>query len=253
MQDFKALEAEWELRVPNDQYVVLRLDGRSFHRYTRGLERPYDLQFMSDMDATAVALCREIAGARCAYVQSDEISLLITAFTDGATNAMIDESCDLMFGGRVQKLVSISAAIASATFNARRSHLTDTFGLFDSRVLTLETVDDVHAYFEHRQFDCQKNAVTMSASTVATHHELIGVRTVDRAQMIPGGRDAIPGAFLYGRLVERVSSPDTATFKHGRTGQMQTVSFDRNEWRAAPASVFGVGAHLRDLIPTVER
>ncbi len=69
-------ESRTRVLLPRRTFVVLRIDGVCFHGYTHGCERPYDLGLMSDMDATALALCRNIAGAQLAYVQSDEISVL---------------------------------------------------------------------------------------------------------------------------------------------------------------------------------
>ena len=99
--------------LPRRTNTIIRLDGKAFHTYTRGLERPYDLDFMSDMDETAKFLCENIQGCKLAYVQSDEISLLLTDFEDITTEAWFD--------GNVQKMVSISASMAAAKFNQLRT------------------------------------------------------------------------------------------------------------------------------------
>jgi len=98
--------------LPRRTYTVIRVDGKAFHAYTKGCDRPYDSMLSEDMDFTAVALCRQIEGAAIAYVQSDEISLLLTDFADNQTQAWFD--------GNLQKLVSLSAAIATAHFNSFR-------------------------------------------------------------------------------------------------------------------------------------
>ena len=61
-------------------YTLIRVDGKAFHTYTRGLIRPFDDGLIEDMDATAVYLCKNIMGAKFAFVQSDEISILLTDF-----------------------------------------------------------------------------------------------------------------------------------------------------------------------------
>jgi tRNA(His) 5'-end guanylyltransferase len=81
MKDFYEGRACYML--PRRTYSILRLDGKAFHSYTRGLIRPFDDQLMSDLDETAKFLCEEIQGARFAYVQSDEISILLTDFEGG--------------------------------------------------------------------------------------------------------------------------------------------------------------------------
>ena len=98
--------------LPRRTYTLSRVDGKAFHTYTRGCVRPYDLDLMSDMDATAKALCEQIGGARFAFVQSDEISVLLTDFDTAQTEAWFDLN--------LQKMASISASIATAAFNQYR-------------------------------------------------------------------------------------------------------------------------------------
>ena len=91
--------------LPRRTYTIIRLDGKAFHTFTRGMERPYDERFMNAMDYTAMHLCLDIQGAVMAYVQSDEISILLTDFDKITTDAWFD--------GQVQKIVSVSASMAS--------------------------------------------------------------------------------------------------------------------------------------------
>lgn len=58
--------------------VIVRIDGKAFHTFTRGLEKPYDKNLMKLMQDTTLALCKEVDGCQLGYTQSDEISLLIT-------------------------------------------------------------------------------------------------------------------------------------------------------------------------------
>src|ERR1017187_10429390 len=95
--------------VPRRTYTVIRLDGKSFHTYTKGFQRPYDLGLMRVMDNTAIALCEAIPGCKLAFVQSDEISLILTDFDTIQTDAW--------FGGNIQKMASVSPSIATAHFN----------------------------------------------------------------------------------------------------------------------------------------
>src|SRR5271157_5228137 len=60
--------------IPPRTYTVIRLDGKAFHTYLKGFNRPYDLRIMRVMDNTAIALCQLLQHVRYAYVQSDEIS-----------------------------------------------------------------------------------------------------------------------------------------------------------------------------------
>src|ERR1700747_1042004 len=82
-------------------YTLIRIDGKAFHTYTKGLERPFDMKLIADMDSTAMFLCANIQGAKFAFVQSDEISILLTDFDSITSQAWFD--------GNVQKMASISA------------------------------------------------------------------------------------------------------------------------------------------------
>ena len=76
------------------------------------LEKPFDEGLIDDMAETARFLCGEIQGAKCAYVQSDEISILLTDFDKLNTDAWFDY--------QVQKRTSVAASMASAKFNQLR-------------------------------------------------------------------------------------------------------------------------------------
>lgn len=98
--------------LPRRTYTIIRLDGKAFHTYTKGLKRPFDMGFINDMNETAKYLCENIQGCKFAYVQSDEISLLLTDFDKITTDAWYD--------GNIQKIVSVSASLATAFFNKLR-------------------------------------------------------------------------------------------------------------------------------------
>jgi tRNA(His) guanylyltransferase len=184
---------------PRRTYTLIRVDGRAFHTWTRGLQRPYDTNLMKLMDTTAVALCEEMAGAQFAFVQSDEISVLLTDFTDIDTESW--------FNGSQSKIESISASIATAAFNRmvmqfNRDMPWDTSmelppdgarpkiaekeptATFDSRAWTIPDPIEVENYFIWRQQDAIRNSVTMLASAYATHKELHGKSASDRHEVI---------------------------------------------------------------------
>src|ERR1700679_2603984 len=98
-----------QTRLPRRTYTVIRLDGRNFHSYAKGLNRPYDETFMLAMDVAAFTTMRYAQGAQFAYTQSDEASILLTDFEKTSTEAWFD--------GNVQKIVSVSASIMTAAFN----------------------------------------------------------------------------------------------------------------------------------------
>ena len=97
------------LQVPRRSYVVIRIDGRGFHTFTKHLERPYSRLLADALDQAALSLCQEMIGCRFAYGQSDEYSFLLSDFEK--------DNAPLWFDGNVQKIVSVSASLFTAYFN----------------------------------------------------------------------------------------------------------------------------------------
>ena len=91
--------------------TIIRLDGKAFHTYTKKakFDFPFSLEFHEVMKMTAISLFTEVQNCKLAYFQSDEITLLLTDWTTFETQQW--------FGGQVQKIVSVSASIATAAFN----------------------------------------------------------------------------------------------------------------------------------------
>lgn len=92
-------------RVP----VIIRLDGKAFHTFTRGMEKPFDPVLTKAMQETMKYLCENIQGCVLGYTQSDEITLVLTDY------ATIDT--DAWFGYNVQKMTSVAASMATQAFN----------------------------------------------------------------------------------------------------------------------------------------
>lgn len=156
--------------LPRRTFTIIRLDGKAFHTYTKSFKRPYDLNLMRIMDLTAIKLCESIQGAKMAFVQSDEISIVLTDFDT--------EQTDAWFDGNIQKIVSVSASIATAAFN-NGMYLDDDIlasmekvAHFDSRVFTLPTATEVHNYMVWRQQDATRNSISMAAQSMYSHKQL---------------------------------------------------------------------------------
>lgn len=178
-------------RVP----VIIRIDGKAFHTYTKGLDKPFDDGLIEDMNETAIYLCQNIQGAKCAYVQSDEISILVTDYDEINTQAWFDYN--------QSKMESISASLATAKFNHSRllreaiewdSIITDTHLLmsyiklqnlanFDSRA-TNYPKEEVANYFLARQKDAVKNSIAALAQSLYPHKELEGKNQNEQQEMI---------------------------------------------------------------------
>ncbi len=136
MREFEGFH---DLRVLPATWPVIRVDGRSFTRLSdEHFQRPFDFRFHEIMVKVAKALLVELQGL-LAFTESDEISILLPAHTD-------------LFGRKIEKLVSISAGIASSRFTREF----ESGAHFDSRVWVGPTVQHVTDYFRWRQSDATR-------------------------------------------------------------------------------------------------
>ncbi|VVC05363.1 tRNAHis guanylyltransferase [uncultured archaeon] len=193
--------------LPRRTYVLVRCDGKSFHSWTRGLEKPYSKEFMECIDAAALELCKNVSGARFAYVQSDEISLLITDFDTIDTQAWFD-NCQ-------NKIESITASIATMAFNLKVLEFnqkgTSILGkikkpnaIFDSRAWVIPDPVEVENYFIWRQQDATRNSVNLLASAYASPKQLHGKNMAKRHEIIHAAGDNWanhPARFKHGSII----------------------------------------------------
>lgn len=152
-------EEVWKIKLPMRIPVMIRLDGKCFHDFTRDMKRPFDKDFINNMASLAYYLCEEVQGVVFAYVQSDEISLLLHNYKKLGSQSW--------FGNEIQKMVSISGGMASAWF-------TEEYGktaIFDSRVFVLPEAEVVN-YFIWRQQDATRNSIMMLAQSLYSHKQL---------------------------------------------------------------------------------
>lgn len=177
--------------LPRRTNTIIRIDGKAFHTYTRGLKRPFDEGLIYDMDETTKFLCANIQGAKLGYVQSDEISILLTDYDQLTTDAWFD--------GNIQKICSISASLATAKFNQLRlarafANSAIVFKVediekfkvahFDSRVFIIPSEEEVINYFIWRQQDATRNSISSVAQSLYSHKELNGVTTDEMQEYI---------------------------------------------------------------------
>ena len=178
------------------QPVILRLDGKAFHTFTKGLKRPYDEIFHKAMNDTLLSLCENIQGCKIGYTQSDEITLLLTDYDTLTTDAWFDYS--------VQKMCSIASSMATLAFNKSLSKSVDEYfnnviscienlsaesdefnyfktlskavktgAMFDCRCFNIPK-EEVANCFIWRQQDATRNAIQMLGQTYFSHKELNG-------------------------------------------------------------------------------
>ena len=179
--------------------VAIRVDGRNFHTFTKGFQRPFDKILMTTMQETAKYMCENIQGAKFAYVQSDEITIILVDYDTLET--------DCWFNYRTDKLCSISSSMATMAFNKYFSEMVmqlesdvaqeyETNGdtewvikmekylkayrnscengaMFDSRCFNIPK-EEVCNLIYWRQLDATRNSIQMVGQANFSHNELQG-------------------------------------------------------------------------------
>ena len=229
MTDYKLL--------PNS-YVMIMLDGRGFSKAIKNkFEKPFDDNFIYMMNETAKYLCENIQGCKFAYVQSDEISLVLTDFDTPTT--------DSFFGNRISKIQSIVASMASGKFNQLMLLHKLSKGLikenseiekspiyqFDCKCWNVPTFNDVFAWFLWRQNDCIKNSKQQTAQTYFPHKRLLGKTTDEQIEILINEKEIDWNDFCddkkYGRFVIKKKT----LFNNIETGE----NYQRSKWVYEPA------------------
>ena len=179
--------------------VVCRVDGKSFHSFTKGFKKPFDELLIQSMQETMKYLCENIQGCVLGYQQSDEISLLLIDYKTLESQAFFDYE--------VQKICSITASMATMAFNRfltnnyqqwiketipedklmESSNLLnykeelilstvyfkaiDKGAMFDARCFNIPK-EEVTNYFYWRQLDATRNSIQMVGQANFSHKEL---------------------------------------------------------------------------------
>ncbi len=140
----KEFEVYSSLKVPKNSKIIIRLDGRSFHKLARDLKlaKPYDNDFYEVMSKVCRDLFEEFS-AEFAYSFSDEISLLLNI---------------VPFEGRIEKINSVMASFAASSFVMHYNMKFKKPPSFDSRIIPI-TDEDILGYFKWRQDESWRNCV----------------------------------------------------------------------------------------------
>jgi tRNA(His) 5'-end guanylyltransferase len=164
--------------LDENQPICVRLDGKSFHSFTKGLNKPYDERLSKAMIDTMNYLV-EKTNARIGYTQSDEITLVYFKTAPQQQT---------YFGSRVQKLTSILASMATAKFNYEVNKTIpekkDVFAFFDCRVWNVPTLQDVADVMIWRQEDAIKNSINMAAHSQFGDKKIFGKNSKEKVDML---------------------------------------------------------------------
>ena len=173
-------------------FTIIRIDGKAFHTFTRGLDKPFDEDLADAMLSAMAEVFNSIQGVKYAYTQSDEISLVLTDFDDYSTQPW--------FGGNIQKIASVSASHATVGFNKtwirnilNMDHILGSdpvytfdnanWAEFDSRVFQLPNREEVINYFIWRQQDAVRNSISGLAQSLYSAGKLHGKNLKEMQEM----------------------------------------------------------------------
>lgn len=172
--------------------IIIRIDGKSFHTFTKGFKKPFDDILVKTMQDTMKYLCENIQGCVLGYTQSDEISLVLVDYAELTTDAW--------FGNNLQKMCSVSASMATLAFNKaftrniskqskrfyteyleeKDASYIETLeiamnkgAMFDSRVFTIPK-EEVCNYMLWRQQDATRNSILSVGQANFSHKDLHG-------------------------------------------------------------------------------
>jgi tRNA(His) guanylyltransferase len=201
----KAYEESFRQRLPIRMPVVIRLDGKAFHTLTRKCEKPFDVALNTAMRDAVIALLEEVP-ARLAYLQSDEISLLLIDYNKFDSMQWFD--------GVVTKMVSVSASIMGAEFSMRWGKP----GYFDARAFAVPERDIIN-YFIWRQQDCRRNAISSAAQSVFSPKQLHGKNSDEMIEMLKVAEkpiESFPDKLLRGTIAVRGASNTAHVFSESR-------------------------------------
>lgn len=161
-----------DYRLSPNGYILVMIDGKNFSKLIKNkFEKPFDDWFIDTMNKTAKHLCKNIQNCVGAFVQSDEISLVIQ---DNP------ETCP-PFDLRMCKLLSIIPSLATSFFTKQmiirngcdcKTIITSPDYVFDCKVWTVPSQNDMIAWFLYRQIDCVRNSKQQFCQTYIPHNQL---------------------------------------------------------------------------------
>jgi tRNA(His) 5'-end guanylyltransferase len=180
--------------------AMIRIDGKGFSKFTKGLRRPYDQRLSDIMVETTKALVAE-SNALVGYTQSDEISLVL--HSDNMKS-------QIYFDGRIQKMVGDLAAVASLVFNDLiREGLPEKADLrprFDCRVWNVPNKVEAANTLLWREQDATKNSISMAARSVYSHNQVNNKNGAEKQDMLMDkgiNWNDYPAFFKRGTFVRR--------------------------------------------------
>ena len=161
--------------VPVKEPVIIRVDGKAFHSFTKFCNKPFDDELQDTFYAVCEYLLKEIQCCKMIYHQSDEISLVLSD--------MDTDKTEPWFNNNIQKIASVTASMVTHKFNDMYKHASGMPALFDARVFTLPK-EEVPNYFICRMQDWKRNSISMIARAHFSSKQLFKKNIDEVKQML---------------------------------------------------------------------
>jgi len=168
----KQYEKTYNYKLLPKEPVVIRIDGKAFHSFTRGCEKPFDMKLIEAMVSAGEKTAKEMMGFKLGYCQSDEFTFLLSDLDNFESEAW--------FGNEIQKIASVSASLFTAFFN---KEMGGTIACFDSRAFNIPLADAPNI-FVWRQQDWERNSLQMLSRSHFSHKQLIGKGRAEMNEML---------------------------------------------------------------------
>ncbi len=193
----KQYENEFNYKILPNEGFIIRLDGRSFSRFTKSFSKPFDINFVKAMSMTMRDLVEKFE-AQTGYTHSDEITLIFNSINDDELEIKIH-----IFDGRIQKLLSLTSAYCSVRFNYHLEKIIDSSDfkyndnlikvikshqqMFDARILKFSK-DKMYEILNHQIWrsvhDCNRNAIQTYTYTNYSTKEVMNKNTTEMIEML---------------------------------------------------------------------
>lgn len=198
----KAYEKEFtSAYVPIDQILCVRIDGKGFSKFTKGFKKPFDDTLSAVMVNTMKKLVED-THASIGYTQSDEITLI---YTPG------EKASEYMFGGKVSKINSIIASMATVHFNYGLDAYVsvDKPAFFDCRAWSVPDLAEASNVLLWRVQDARKNSISSLFRWTAGHSKMHGLSGEEMKALLKSDFftdwDELPNKYKYGTYAKPVT------------------------------------------------
>lgn len=242
-----AYQKEANYFLDSDKYIIAHIDGRSFSKMIKNkFKKPFDDVFINAMNETAKYLCKSVQGCIFAYTQSDEISLIIRKN---------DPEGDVFFDGRMCKMQSIIASLATSRFSqvmmvnileeiptcASAENVLDMcigaikgapLYQFDCKVWNVDSANDAMAWLLFRNIDCVRNSKQQTAQTYLPHKRLVALNTDEQIALLKQEKNVDWNGFDDGKKYGRFIRKTEKIFNLNEADKYENASYTRHVWEA---------------------